>query len=290
MVAMAQGRWRERFADELAESMRMRANMEPIVYDAHLCLAEYFLAGPDGYDIAADFARQMMRVAEEAGSATGAALTMLMLGEAELLAGRLDDAEKHLKQAAEANDREGCLSGAALARQRLAEVAVICGRRFEANRLLNRAHALAIRSELATHLLVRVFGTMIQAAADPKKALTVLAVAERELGQMRSCEPCSMGYLTSAATACARAGQLDRARSFIAEAERIAGMWQGGLWNGAVWEARGILRQAEGADDQARAMFREAAQEFTRSGNQSDAARCLETAARLSDRIGVREG
>jgi ATP/maltotriose-dependent transcriptional regulator MalT len=132
---------------------------------------------------------------------------------------------------------------------------------------------------LATHLLVRVFGTMIRAAADPKRALAVLRVAERELGQMRSCEPCAMGYLTSAAVACAQAGDLDRARSFISEAERIAGMWQGGFWSGAVWEARGILRQAEGADEQSRAMFREAAQEYTRAGNQSDAARCFEAAA-----------
>lgn len=280
-VAMAQGRWRERFADELAESMRMRANMEPIVYDAHLCLAEYYLAAPDGYEIAADFARQMLRISEEAGSATGAALATLMLGEAELLAGHLIEAETHLKQAAEANDREGCLSGSALARQRLAEAAVIGGRKFDASRLLNRARSIALRSDLATHLLVRVFGTMIQAAADPKKALAVLGVAERELGQMRSCEPCSMGYLTSAAAACAHAGELDRARSFITEAERIAGMWQGGLWSGAVWEARGILRQAEGADEQARGMFREAAQEFTRAGSQSDAARCHEAAAGL---------
>ena len=279
-VAMAQGRWRERFAEELAESMRMRANMEPIVYDAHLCLAEYYLAGPDGYDLAADFARQMMRTAEDAGSATGAALAKLMLGEAELLAGHLIEAEKHLKEAAEANDREGCLSGSALARQRLAEAAVTSGRKFDANRLLNRARSIAVRSELATHLLVRIFGTMIQ-AAESTKALTVLGIAERELGQMRSCEPCSMGYLTSAATACARAGELERARSFITEAERIAGMWQGGLWAGAVWETRGVLRQAEGADEQARAMFREAAQEYTRGGTQSDVARCLEAAAGL---------
>jgi len=279
-VAMAQGRWRERFAEELAESMRMRADMEPIVYDAHLCLAEYYLAGPDGHDIAADFARKMMGIAEEAGSATGAALAKLMLGEAELLAGHLGEAERNLEQAAEANDRAGCLSGSALARQRLAEAAVLSGRKFDANRLLNRARSLAVRSELATHLLVRVFGTMIQ-AADAKKALTVLGIAERELGQLRSCEPCSMGYLTSAATACARAGELDRARSFINEAERIAGMWQGGLWTGAVWEARGVLRQAEGANEQARAMFREAAQEYTRSGNRSDAARCVEVAASL---------
>jgi DNA-binding SARP family transcriptional activator len=282
-VAMSQGRWRDRFADELAESMRMRADMEPIVYDAHLCLAEYYLNGPDGHDSAAEFARQMMKIAEDAGSATGAALALLMLGEAELLAGNVVEAEEHLKGAAEANDRAGCISGAALARQRLAEAAVNSGRRYEATRLLGRARSLALRSDIVAHLLVRVFGTMIQAAADPKQAIAVLRVAERELSSMHPCEPCSMGYLTSAATASARAGDLDRARSFITEAERVAGMWQGGLWTGAVWEARGILRQAEGEDEQARAMFREAAQVFARAGNQSDAARCLEAAAGLRD-------
>jgi tetratricopeptide (TPR) repeat protein len=264
--------------------MRMRAKMEPIVYDAHLCFAEYFLYAPEGYDAAAEFARQMMEIAEDAGSATGAALALLMLGEAELLAGHLEEAEEHLKGAAEANDREGCISGAALARQRLAEAAVSRGRRYEANRLLGRARSLALRSDLVTHLMVRVFGTMMQAAPDPMKAMAVLRVAERELSQMHACEPCSMGYLTSAAEASARVGELDRARSFIAEAERIAGMWQGGRWTGAVWEARGILRQAEGEGEQARAMFREAAQAFERTGNQSDAVRCLQAAAALGDK------
>jgi len=280
-VAMAQGRWREQFAEELAESMRMRANMEPIVYDAHLCLAEYYLTGPEGYDTVTVFARQMMGIAEEAGSATGAALALLMLGEAELLAGRLGEAEDHLKEAAEANDRQGCISGAALARQRLAEAAVSRGRRYDANRLLGRARALAHRSDIVAHLLVRVFGTMIQAAPDPSKAITVLREAERELSQMQSCEPCSMGYLTSAAAASARAGDLAGARSFIAEAERIAGMWQGGPWTGAVWEARGTLRQAEDEAEQARAMFREAADAFASAGNRSDAERCLEAADRI---------
>jgi tetratricopeptide (TPR) repeat protein len=263
----------------------MRANMEPIVYDAHLCLAEYYLNGPDGHDTAAEFARQMMTIAEAAGSATGAALALLMLGEAELLAGNTVEAEEHLRRAAEANDRAGCISGSALARQRLAEAAVSRGRRYDANRLLGRARSLALRSDLVTHLLVRVFGTMIQAAADQKKAIRVVRVAEQELSPMHLCEPCSMGYLTSAATASARAGELDRARSFLAEAERIAGMWQGGLWSGAVWEARGHLRRAEGDDERARAMFREAAEEFGRGGNRSDAARCLEAAAGLSDQV-----
>ncbi|MFY9586299.1 MAG: BTAD domain-containing putative transcriptional regulator [Actinomycetota bacterium] len=282
-VAMAQGRWRERFADELAESMRMRASMEPIVYDAHLCLAEYYLAAPDGYDTAADFARQMMKIAEEAGSATGAALALLMLGEAELLGGHLSEGEEHLKEAAEANDEQGCISGSALSRQRLAEAAVSRGRKYDANRLLTRARSLALRSDIVTHLLVRVFGTMIQAAADHGKAMAALRVAEQELSQIRPCEPCSMGYLTSAATASARAGDLDRARSFVSEAERIVGMWQGGLWTGAVWEARGTLRQAEGESEQARAMFREATEAFARAGNDSDAARCREAAAGLRD-------
>lgn len=282
-VAMAQGRWRERFAEELAESMRMRAKFEPIVYDAHLCFAEYFLNGPDGHDTAAEFAREMMKIAEDAGSATGAALAQLMLGEADLLAGRLDEAEEHLKEAAEANDREGCISGSALARQRLAEVEVNRGRRYEANRLLARARSLALRSDLVAHLTVRVFGTMIQAAPDPERAMIVLRSAERELSRMRTCEPCSMGYLTTAASVTALAGELERSRAFLAEAERIAGMWQGGLWTGAVWEARGILRQAEGDAEQARAMFREAADAFGRAGNQLDAARCLDAAAALRD-------
>ncbi|MCA1834540.1 MAG: BTAD domain-containing putative transcriptional regulator [Actinomycetota bacterium] len=278
-VAMAQGKWRERFAEELTESMRLRANMEPIVYDAHLCFAEYYLAGPDGYDTAAAFAREMLQIAEQADSATGAALAILMLGEAELLAGRLEDAERHLRDAAAANEREGCISGAALATQRLAEAAIARGRRFDAKRLLARARSLAERSDIATHLLVRVFGAMVRAAADPAEAIAVLTDVERQLAQMRTCEPCSIAYLTNAAEATARAGELGRARAFVAEAERISGMWQGGPWAGAVWEARGVLRLAEGDDRQARAMFREAAEAFARAGNQADAARCHEASA-----------
>ena len=281
-VAMAQGRWRERFAEELVESMRLRADLEPIVYDAHLCLAEYYLAGPEGHDIAANFARQMLLIADEAGSPTGAALATLMLGEAELLAGLLDEAESHLKTAAEANDRQGCISGSALARQRLAEAAVIRGRKFDANRLLDRARSIAHRSDLAPHLLVRVHGTKIQAAGDPERAASAVRTAEQELSQMRSCEPCSMSYLTSAAIASARVGQLDRAQRFLADAERIAGMWQGGMWTAAVWEARGVLRQAEGETEQARAMLREAASAFDGAGRQADAARCREAADVLS--------
>jgi hypothetical protein len=85
-----------------------------------------------------------------------------------------------------------------------------------------------------------------------------------------------MGFLTTASTASARSGDLQRAREYLTEAERISGMWQGGPWIGAVWEARGVLRQGEGDEAQARAMFREAAEAFELAGNRADAHRCLE--------------
>ena len=69
--------------------------------------------------------------------------------------------------------------------------------------------------------------------------------------------------------------ETDAVGAILAEAERISGMWQAGPWIGAVWEARGVLRQVEGDDAQARAMFREAAEAFERAGNRSDAERCL---------------
>jgi hypothetical protein len=124
-----------------------------------------------------------------------------------------------------------------------------------------------------------VFGTMIQ-ASPPDRSMAVLREAERTLSQMRSCEPCSMGYLTTAATTSARNGDLLRSRAFLTEAERISGMWQAGPWIGAVWEARGVLRQVEGDEAQARAMFREAAEAFARAGNRADSDRCLAAADR----------
>ena len=66
-----------------------------------------------------------------------------------------------------------------------------------------------------------------------------------------------MPFRVAAATASARAGDRDRAAKYLEDAERLAGMWQGGPWLVAVWRARGELRLAEGERDQAAALFRE---------------------------------
>ncbi|MGH7821795.1 MAG: BTAD domain-containing putative transcriptional regulator, partial [Candidatus Binatia bacterium] len=61
---------------------------------------------------------------------------------------------------------------------------------------------------------------------------------------------------------------------YLDDAERIAGMWQGGPWVAAVWEARGELRLAEGDPSQAAALFKEAADGFARVGRTLDEERC----------------
>jgi hypothetical protein len=83
----------------------------------------------------------------------------------------------------------------------------------------------------------------------------------------------------TAAITKARAGDLSNARQQLERAERIAGMWRGGPWQAAVWEARGVLRIAEGDQNQGIALLEEAAALFAASGHPLDAARCRATAA-----------
>ncbi|HUK68518.1 MAG TPA: hypothetical protein VLW50_07165 [Streptosporangiaceae bacterium] len=83
--------------------------------------------------------------------------------------------------------------------------------------------------------------------------------AERALFAADICRPCSIGFHVTAATARARSGDLAGGRRHLDQAQRIAGMWQGGPWRAAVWQARGALRIAEGDCPEGLALFREAA-------------------------------
>jgi DNA-binding SARP family transcriptional activator len=70
-------------------SMRRTPALAPFVFDAHLCLAEFSLHGVEGWEEMGPFARELLDLAERAGSVQGRALATLLLGEGELLAGRL---------------------------------------------------------------------------------------------------------------------------------------------------------------------------------------------------------
>jgi ATP/maltotriose-dependent transcriptional regulator MalT len=77
-----------------------------------------------------------------------------------------------------------------------------------------------------------------------------------------------------AATACARAGDLDEARRHLADAERSATLWEGTAWQAATLEARSYVVEAEGDAEQARRLRRRAAEMFDAAAHPLDAARC----------------
>jgi DNA-binding SARP family transcriptional activator len=274
LVAAARGRWRELFRSEFVQSMRRTPALAPFVFDAHLCLAEFSLHGVEGSEEMAPFARELLIVAEQAGSVQGQALALLLLGEVELLSGRLEQAQEHLGRAAELHEQASAPSGQALSMQRMAEVAIARGQRWRASRLLQPALRLAESSSLAPHLLVRVHGAIVRAAPDPPRSVAAVQRADAALANRDLCPPCSMGFRVAATVALARAGDLQQARARLEGAERIAGMWQGGPWLAAVWEARGVLRRAEGDHAQATALFKEAADQFARARWPVDEARC----------------
>ena len=273
LVAHAQGKWRDRFRAEFVDSMGRAPELASFIFDAHLCFAEFSLYGPAGHADVIPFAHELREIAERAGSTQGRALTRLMLGEVEMLSGNLDDAERELTEAVGLHSAAGSASGESLSLQRLAEASLARRQRSRAGRLLAKARKLADRSELVSHLRVRVFGALVHGAADPTRALAVVGEAEAALGG-EVCEPCSMGFRVAAATASARAGDTERAKRYLDDAERIAGMWQGGPWLAAVWEARGELRLAKGEGAQAAALFREAADGFASVGRTLDEERC----------------
>jgi hypothetical protein len=171
------------------------------------------------------------------------------------------------------------LSGHALSLVRLAEVELASGARGPAARHLADARPLAERSELSSHLVVRVLGAMVDAAEGLDARRRIVSDAEEVLRQKAVCGPCSINFRVSAAIACARSGDVERSRAWLTVAERLAGMWQGGAWQAAVWEARGALRLAEGDRTQGAALMKEAAGLFAKSGRPLDEARCLAAAA-----------
>ncbi|HVS47873.1 MAG TPA: tetratricopeptide repeat protein [Candidatus Dormibacteraeota bacterium] len=273
LVAWARGTWPERFRQEFAEALLLGPGQAPFVLDSHLCLAEASLGAADSDSIAA-LARELLPLAEKAGSLPGEALMSLLIGESELFSGRLDEAREWLSRAGELYAEIGGVSGRALALVRLAEAATALGHYPEARALLTTAYRLSEQSELVAHLRVRVFAADLEASRTRARQLKVLEDAERTLRPNEMCGPCSIGFRVAATIACARSGELARSRRCLTDAERLAGMWQGGPWQAAVWEARASVRRAEGDSKQAAALLREAAELFGESGRPLDRARC----------------
>ena len=280
LVAWARGRWPERFRQEFMQTLPLGPEQAPFVLDAHLCLAEASIDGADSSAVAA-LARELLPEAEKAGSTAGTALMNLLIGECALAEGSFEESHASLSRAEMLYEGIGGVSGRAFATIRLAEAETRHGHGGVAIDLLLTARRLAQESELTSHLMVRVFAGVLRASNQPERQLAAIAEAERALPPKEICRPCSIGYRVAATMALAAAGETARARRALQDAERLAGIWQGGPWQAAVWEARAAVRLAEREREQAAALLREAADLFAQHGRLLDRARCIEAAGRL---------
>ncbi len=276
LVAHMQGQWRELFRAEFIEWVRAKPAFVSNVFDGHLCLAEFCLCSAKGHHDIAASARELLSVAEGAGSLAGRGLASLVLGEAALFSGQLAEAERMLTEAEKLYAQVGAIAGRVLALQRLTELALARGQKWQAGRLIRRATTLAQSSWLAPHLLISLKGLEVRAASTPEKMAAIIQEGDRMLSAGHSCQPCSMTFRTAAAVALAEAGEVEQVNRRLDEAERVAGMWNGGPWVAAVWEARGVQRRAEQSENRAMAAFEEAASRFAALGRPIDEARCLE--------------
>jgi ATP/maltotriose-dependent transcriptional regulator MalT len=219
-------------------------------------------------------ASELLQVAEQTNSVAGRALATLILGQAELFSGRLDGSERLLARAEQLHVEAEALGGRVLAIQRLAEVALARGQKYNARRMVERALRPAKDSWLKPHLQIRLSALLVQTAANPQQVEEAVLDGDRRLTKDTTCQPCSMAYRAAAAIALAESGELDQVSRRLDEADRLAGMWNGGPWVAALWEARGVLRRAQGSEDRARAAFSEAAARFAELARPIDQARC----------------
>lgn len=173
--------------------------------------------------------------------------------------------------------------GRVLSLQRLAEVGLARGQKYRVGRLVQRGFRLAESSWLAPHLLMRLQALAIESAGTTAQGVDVVRQGDRWLAERSMCQPCSMAFRVAAAIALIAAGDLVQAGRRLDEAERLAGMWNGGPWVAAVWEGRAVYRHAQGRVEQAAALFREAAERYAMLGRPRDQERCLARAGVAQD-------
>jgi DNA-binding SARP family transcriptional activator len=274
LTAHMQGRWQDLFRSEFVEWVRLRPALVAHVFDGHLCLAQFCLCGPSGHEAVGRVARELLAAAEATGSSAGKGLAMLCLGEAELFSGQLDSAEQLLTEAEQRLVDAGAVAGHALVLQRLAEVALARGQKWKARRIAQRGLGIGDSTWLRPHLWIRLQGIIVETATTAEQLEEAILDGDRTLARPTTCQPCSMGFRAAAAIALSAANELDHVGRRLDEAERLAGMWNGGPWVAALWEARGVHRYAQGSRDRANAAFGEAAARYGELRRPLDRARC----------------
>lgn len=273
LIAHQRGEWFERFRLEL----RRTAGNDRLVtalFDAHLCVAEYLLYGPVPYVEVIELARDLRSRAERFGALRGVAFATALIGEAALLMGDLVLAEDQLVEAVDLHREADATAGEAHTLERLAELRLAQGDRESALRLLQQALPLARWSVMGRHVLQRINGSMVRAAADPEAARAMVDRGAATLAETDSCLLCDIMFAIPAAIACADVGDVLEAERHLATAQSSAAHWEGTAWPAAVLEARGHVARARGETDRAVTLLSEASRLFDLAGQPLDAARC----------------
>jgi tetratricopeptide (TPR) repeat protein len=284
LIAHQRGEWFERFRIELRRTQG-KQQLVTALFDAHLCVAEYLLYGTVPYAEVIEDGEDLRVRATRAGALRGVAFATSLIGEAALFMGDLDRAEQELLHAIDLHRELDAPAGEAHALQRLAELRLARGDGSDAQRLLSRALPLARWSVVASHLLYRIYGTMIEATPDPVLARAVVERAEATLGETDSCVFCSVMLAVPAAIACAEVGDLEASRRYVAVAEASASRWEGSSWQAAVIEARAHLARAAGNDKESVALWDRAAGLFRAAGHHREGLRCESKRSGASDRL-----
>lgn len=275
LVAHSRGDWHQQIEIDLLDTSRA-PQLAASVHDGHLCVVEHYLYGSRPYHELIAFAHRLRAAAQHSGADRGFAFATLVLGEAELLAGHHAAAGLHLREAVELHHRVGSAAGQSLALQRCAELDLIAGDGAEAALLLAQALELARQSTLlGRHLLPRIYGTMIDAAAGTAQSLAVVEEAESAVAPTEACRMCRVTFTLPAARACARAGDQNRALDYLAAAREVAPPASRGVaWTAAMAETEAVLAEAAGHATAATSLQRDAAQLYAAAGQTHDASRC----------------
>ena len=246
------------------------------VFDGQLCVTERMLYGGLPSDEIIAFADSLAAEAQRIGAARGHAFALTLRGEATILAGRLDEADRDFAEGARLHGRIGAVAGEALSLLGRAQVAIHRGRPEHATPFLADALLMARESEVGHHTLDRIYGAMVEGAGDAERGVQLVCEAESAIqGPAETCPTCRIAFIVPATIAAARGGDPERAHHYLGHCEtalEIVALPP--AWNAAVAEARGWVARGNGRRADARAHFAEAAEGFGTWGQPLDAQRC----------------
>ena len=268
----------------LREYLRATSDLPELatrVFDGQLCVTERMLYGGLPNDEIIAFADSLASEAQRIGAARGHAFALTLRGEAGILAGRLDEADRDFAEGARLHGRIGAAAGESLSLLGRAQVAIYRGQPEHATPFLADALLMARESEVGHHTLDRIYGAMVEGAADPSSGVQRVREAETAIqGPAETCPTCRIAFIVPATIAAARAGDLERAHRYAQDCEKaLEVVALPPAWHAAVEEAHGWVTHANGRPGDAREHFRKAADGFRAWDQPLDAQRCAEFGA-----------